>query len=80
MLHIPLLRAGRPYTSLDAVALPHFRTGEPVAKISQANRGLIAKDLGLMGKNQRALQSLSVAKLLEICKNVAHFLWKPICH
>jgi len=73
MLHIPLLRAGKPYTSLEVVALPHFRTGEPVVKISQANRGLIVKDLGLMEKNQRALQSLSVAKLLEICKTAAHF-------
>jgi acyl-CoA reductase-like NAD-dependent aldehyde dehydrogenase len=71
MIHIPLLRAGKPYTSLDAVALPHFRTGEPVAKVSQANRGLIAKDLGLMEKNQRVLQSLSAAKLLEICKKAA---------
>src|SRR5574341_475191 len=73
MLHLPILRAGRPYTSLDAVALPHFRTGEPVAEVSQANRGLIAKDFGLMEKNQRALQSLSVAKLLELCKSAAHF-------
>jgi hypothetical protein len=36
MIHIPLLRAGQPYTSLDVVALPHFRTGEPVVKVSQA--------------------------------------------
>jgi acyl-CoA reductase-like NAD-dependent aldehyde dehydrogenase len=71
MIHIPLLRASRPYTSLDAVALPHFRTGEPVAKVSQANRGLIAKDLGAAEKNQRALQALSVAQLLTICKKAA---------
>jgi len=73
MIHLPLLRAGRPYTSLDVVALPHFRTGEPVVKVSQANRGLIAKDLGAMAKNQRALQALSAAKLLAICKKAAQF-------
>jgi len=73
MLYIPLLRAGKPYTSLDVVALPHFRTGEPVVKVSQANRGLIAKDLGVMEKNQRALQAFSAAKLLEICKKAAQF-------
>ena len=71
MLHIPLLRAGQPYTSLDVAALPHFRTGEPVTKVSQANRGLIAKDLGLMEKHQRALQTLAAAELLKICKNAA---------
>ncbi len=73
MLHIPLLRAGRPYTSLDVVALPHFRTGEPVAKVSQANRGLIAKDFGAAEKNQRVLQALSITQLLEICKKAAQF-------
>jgi acyl-CoA reductase-like NAD-dependent aldehyde dehydrogenase len=71
MIHLPLLRAGQPYTSLDVVALPHFRTGEPVVKVSQANHGLIAKDLGLMGKNQRVLQAFSVTKLLEICQKAA---------
>ena len=44
MIHIPLLRAGKPYKSLDTVALKHFRDSEPVAAVSQANRGLIAKD------------------------------------
>jgi len=72
MIHIPLLRAGRPYTSLDVVAIPHFRTGEPVAKVSQANRGLIAKDFGAAEKNQRAMQTLPAAQLLEICKKAAN--------
>jgi acyl-CoA reductase-like NAD-dependent aldehyde dehydrogenase len=71
MIHIPLLRAGKPYTSLDVVALPHFRTGEPVAKVSQANRGLIAKDFGAAEKNQRAMQALPAAQLLAICKKAA---------
>jgi len=71
MIHIPLLRAGRPYTSLDVVAIPHFRTGEPVAKVSQTNRGLIAKDFGAAEKNQRAMQALPAAQLLEICKKAA---------
>lgn len=71
MLHIPLLRAGKPYTSLDAAALPHFRTGEPVVKVSQANRGLIVKDLGWLENHQRALQSFSAAKLLMICQKAA---------
>jgi acyl-CoA reductase-like NAD-dependent aldehyde dehydrogenase len=71
MLHIPLLRAGRPYTSLDVVAIPHFKSGEAVAKVSQANRGLIARDFGAAERNQRALQALPAAQLLAICKKAA---------
>ncbi len=69
MLHIPLLRAGKPYRSLDAVPLPDVRTGEPVGEISQANTGLIARDLTLRAAaSQRALQEIPVARLLEICR------------
>jgi hypothetical protein len=39
MLHIPLLRHGRPYRSLDVVRTPHYRTREPFVEISQANAG-----------------------------------------
>ena len=38
MLHIPLLRHGKPYRSLaDVVRVPHYRTREPFVEISQAN-------------------------------------------
>jgi hypothetical protein len=39
MLHIPLLRHGRPYRSLDVVRGPHYRTHEPFVEISQAKVG-----------------------------------------
>lgn len=71
MLHLPLLRGGRPYRSLDAQPLRDLRTGETVAELSQANRGLIAKDLAAAKSNQRALQGLSRAELLEICRRAA---------
>ena len=38
-LHIPLLRHGRPYRSLDVARVPHYRTREPFVEISQANVG-----------------------------------------
>lgn len=71
MLHLPLLRAGRPYRSLDAVTLPDVRTGEPVVEVSQANRGLIARDLASMGEGRRALAERPVAELLAVCKRAA---------
>ena len=45
MLHIPLLRRGRPYQSLDVAKAPHYATGEPFVEISHANVGLIRRDL-----------------------------------
>ncbi|MFN7961444.1 MAG: aldehyde dehydrogenase family protein [Thermoanaerobaculia bacterium] len=42
---IPLLRRGQPYWSLERVTLPNIATGEPVAEVSQANPGLIGRDL-----------------------------------
>jgi hypothetical protein len=28
MLHLPILRAGRPYRSVQTIRVPHFRTKE----------------------------------------------------
>lgn len=71
MIHIPILRAGRPYISLDAVRISHVETGKPFADVSQANRGLIAKDLAAIAESKRALEGLSVGELLAICKKAA---------
>ncbi len=71
MINLPLLRAGQPYTSLDTVEVSHIATGKPLVNISQANRGLIARDLLAMEKNREALQAHSVAELLAICKKAA---------
>ena len=45
MIHLPILRQGVPYKSLDVVTVPHHRTREPFVEISQANPGLIRRDL-----------------------------------
>ena len=39
MLNIPVLRWGKPYESLEVDEVKHFATGEPIAKVSQANGG-----------------------------------------
>jgi len=51
VLNIPILRWGTPYESLDKEEVFHFITGEPVARVSQANTGLLARD---MRKAERA--------------------------
>src|SRR6187431_529412 len=51
MLHLPVLRWGAPYDSLEKDEVVHFSTGEPIATVSRANGGLIQRD---MRKAQRA--------------------------
>ena len=65
MLHVPVLRAGEPYRSIERATLPHVRTGEPVAEVSQANRGLIARDLLAAADRRGKLQSIPAAELIE---------------
>ena len=37
MIHIPVLRWGEPYKSLEADKVVHFATGEAVAEVGRAN-------------------------------------------
>jgi acyl-CoA reductase-like NAD-dependent aldehyde dehydrogenase len=70
--HLPLLRFGEPYESVDVARLSHVATGEPVAEVSHANPGLVARDLvGRAGAAQRALGRLPAAELAAICRRAA---------
>lgn len=71
MIHIPILRAGRSYRSLNTVRVSHIKTGEPFVEVSQANRGLIAKDLVDIALQKEVLGQRSVAELISICKTAA---------
>jgi hypothetical protein len=79
MLHIPLLRKGQPYKSLDVVRVPHHRSGELFVEISQANAGLIRRDLLQQHRVKELLSSFSCAQLLGICSRAAdHFMKDPL--
>ena len=71
MLHIPLLRAGEPYQSLDVVRVVHHRTREPFVEISQANAGLIRRDLAGQERARAALAQFSVRELIEMSVRAA---------
>ena len=45
VIHFPILRWGQEYKSLELAKVEHFLTGEPVAEVSQANPGIVARDL-----------------------------------
>ncbi len=71
MIHIPILRAGRSYRSLKTNKVSHIRTGETLVEVSQANRGLIAKDLLDLPLHKQTLSQYSVADLIAICLDAA---------
>ena len=75
MLHIPILRRGEPYKSLDATKVAHHETGELFVEVSQANNGLIRRDLRDQKAARGKLAALSTSELIDICKRAAeHFL------
>ena len=73
MLHLPILRRGVPYRSLDIVRVPHHRTREPFVEISQANAGLIRRDLRPEAQREarRALARVPFDRLLAMCSAAA---------
>ena len=71
VVHIPLLRKGRPYRSLDTVRTPHYRTGEPFVEISQANVGLIRRDLLDQEMARGLLAGFTTQELLGMCARAA---------
>src|SRR5438552_6977107 len=68
MLNIPVLRWGRPYTSLEADNVIHFSTGETLAKVSQANPGLLAKDIRQAQRARDVLCEIRVRDLIGMMK------------
>jgi acyl-CoA reductase-like NAD-dependent aldehyde dehydrogenase len=77
MLHIPVLRHGRPYESVEKVEIVHHASGEPVARVSQANPGLITRDIGRM--DDGVLETFTIATLIGMCRKAARvFLNEPL--
>src|SRR5215203_4443149 len=77
MIHLPILRQGAPYKSLDVVRVPHHRTREPFVEISQANAGLIRRDLRpeRLAAAREQLARLPFDTRVDMCSKAAdHFL------
>lgn len=64
--HIPVLRRGRPYESLDKLNVINHRNGQVLAQVSSINAGIIRKDLARISESRAALKKISVAQLIEI--------------
>jgi len=64
MLHLPVLRWGEPYTSLEVDEVVHFSTGEPIAKVSRANGGLIQRDARKAQRARDLLREIPIDDLI----------------
>jgi acyl-CoA reductase-like NAD-dependent aldehyde dehydrogenase len=73
MINIPVLRWGEPYTSLEEDNVVHFITGETLAKVSQANPGLLAKDIRQVQRARDVLREIPCRDLIQMMKKAADF-------
>jgi hypothetical protein len=64
--HIPVLRLGRVYESLDKITVQDHRTGEARAQVSTVNAGIIRKDLQKIGSARAALRRFTTSQLIEL--------------
>ena len=64
MLHIPVLRWGQPYTSIDVDEVVHFADGEPIANVSRANGGLIQRDMRKAARARDVLREIPIDDLI----------------
>src|SRR6266536_1744185 len=64
MINLPVLRWGAPYTSLEVDPVVHFATGEPIAKVSRANGGLIQRDMRKAQRARDVLRDIPIDELI----------------
>jgi hypothetical protein len=73
--HIPALRFGQPYESLEKLEVKDHGTGETKAVVSAVNAGIIRKDVQRIADARAALKKFTVEQLIDICARAGdHFL------
>ncbi len=71
MINIPIIRWGKPYESLEVDEIVHFSTGETIARVSNANGGIIQRDLRKAHKARSILRSIPCGDLIDRLKKAA---------
>ncbi|MBL8896471.1 MAG: aldehyde dehydrogenase, partial [Planctomycetes bacterium] len=67
-IRIPVLRAGKPYESLEQSEVKDLRTGAVLAVVDQANAGIVRRDLKKQDEHFAALRAIPIAERLRLCK------------
>ncbi|QDT64152.1 aldehyde dehydrogenase family protein [Calycomorphotria hydatis] len=73
MLELPVLRWGKPYESLEKVEVKNFETGEVLAKVHQANGGIVKMDLRKAQRARDVLREIPPADLIAMCKDAGDY-------
>src|SRR2546422_786314 len=73
MVKIPILRWGQPYHSLEVDNVVHIVTGETLAQVSQANPGLLTKDMRRVAQAREVLREIPCRELVQMMKKAADF-------
>src|SRR6185312_13785802 len=71
MIHIPVLRWGEPYKSLETDKVVHFITGEVLAEVGRANAALVERDMRHAQRARDVLREIPIADLLQMIKKAA---------
>ncbi len=76
MLHIPALRLGKPYVSLEKTTLVHHVNGEPVAEVSQISGVAISRDMSKMALAKKELAAIPIRDLFAMYAKAADIFAK----
>ena len=68
---MPLLRPSGPYVASDETVPLHVQSGEPLARISRANAGLIKRDAARWPSREQIFQGLDTNAMVAICGKAA---------
>lgn len=69
--HVPVLRHGEVYTSLDTMDVPQVGSGAGMATVSLANAAMVRRDVRRIEGARAALRAFTVAELVEACVRAA---------
>ncbi len=64
--HLPVLRLGRVYESLEKTEVRDHRSGEVLAVVSNVNGGILKRDLSKIASGREALGRFTVAQLVAL--------------
>src|SRR5215469_1332736 len=77
MIHIPVLRWGEPYKSMEIDKVVHFASGETLAEVSRANAGLVERDMRHARRAREVLRDIPIPELLKMIKKAADLYTDP---
>jgi acyl-CoA reductase-like NAD-dependent aldehyde dehydrogenase len=75
-VHIPVIRWGEPYKSMEIDKVVHFASGEALAEVSRANGALVERDMRHAKRAREVLREIPVKDLLQMVKKAGELYTK----